>query len=181
MSSTYHSPVGQCHRHSGVLVAIMDKLAKRTAQAQKQAARRAKEVTRKQETSLKWRSIQGIKGTNAEIRDNIKSARKARREDWELGPLAPKRDLGFNNYGAIHEQIRMDFSINGTHRVKREVAEKRCAWAGTPKLLNLVPGDRVVLLDGPDKGKIDKIKSVDAANGTVTLEQAHRVRLSSPL
>lgn len=156
----------------------MDKLAKRTAQAQKQAVRRAKEVTRKEKTSLKWRNIRAVKGANAEVRDNIHSARKARREDWELGPLAPKRDLGFNGYGAIHDQVRIDPSMSGLNQVKKEVAERRCAWAGKPGQLNLAVGDRVVLLEGPDKGKIDKIKGIDSQNGTVTLEQCHRVRLN---
>lgn len=116
-----------------------------------------------------------IKAATSEIRKNARDAKVMRREAWEQGPLAPKRDLGFNSFGAFKEHPRMDYSLEDSQNIKPEVLMKRCAWAGTPKQLNIVPGDRVVILQGHDKGKIDKIKSINRTDGTLKLEEYQKV------
>ena len=153
----------------------MQKLVKRVAQAQRQAGRRSNIRARKEAAEGQLHNRQALSGAIAEVRQNLKDAKRARQEDWEMGPLAPKRDLGFNNYGAFKESMRQDWSNSGLHRPAPKVVEARCAWAGGVKQLNLAPKDRVVILDGPDKGRIDRIQSVDAESGTVTLETCHRV------
>lgn len=155
----------------------MQKLVKRAAQAQRQATRRAQLRREQENIDSRLRNRQALRSAVAEVRQNLKDARQARKEDWELGPIAPKRDLGFNNYGVFQENIRQDWSNYGLHTLPAAVIEKRCAWAGGSKQLNLAEQDRVVILDGPDKGKIDRIKSVNPENGTVTLENTHRVRI----
>ncbi|KAK3186447.1 hypothetical protein K4F52_004748 [Lecanicillium sp. MT-2017a] len=152
----------------------MQRLAKRAAQAQRQATRQGRLLVRKEQIDAKIRNRTALRNAVAEVRQNIKDARQARQEDWELGPLAPKRDLGFNNYGAFQENLRQDWTNYGLHKTHPKTVQQRCAWAGGPEQLNLAVKDRVVLLDGPDKGKIDQIKSVNAENGTVTLENHHR-------
>lgn len=156
----------------------MQKLVKRTAQAQRQAARRARQHVEQVEIGNKIRNRGALRSAVAEVRNNIKEAREAQREAWEMGPLAPKRDLGFNGYGVISETLRQDWTNFGTSRARPEVVAKRCAWAGTPNQLNLAVGDRVVILNGPDKGKIDRIKDIKPEHGTVTLETCHKVSLS---
>jgi hypothetical protein len=153
----------------------MQKLAKRAAQAQRQASRRARQQMDQENVDGKLRSRIALRSAVQEVRQNLKDARTARKEDWELGPLAPKRDLGFNDYGAFKENVRQDWSNYGLHQPNPKVIEQRCAWAGGVKQLNLAPGDRVVINDGPDKGKIDRIKSVQPQVGTVTLEHRHQV------
>ncbi|KAG5931540.1 hypothetical protein E4U53_001711 [Claviceps sorghi] len=152
----------------------MQKLVKRAAQAERQASRRARQQMERQNIDNRIRNRQALRSAVSEIRQNLKDARQARKDDWELGPLAPKRDLGFNNYGAIKESVRQDWTNAGTHQQKIELIEQRCAWAGGVRQLNLAPQDRVVIMDGPDKGKIDRIKGVQAGSGTVTLETHHR-------
>lgn len=153
----------------------MQKLIKRTAQAQRQAARRVRAQGEQVQISNKIRTRGAVRASVAEVRQNLKDAREAQREAWELGPLAPKRDLGFNGYGVVSETLRQDWTNFGTAGPLPEVVAKRCAWAGSPKQLNLAEGDRVVVLEGPDRGKIDTIKSIKADQGTVTLETCHRV------
>lgn len=153
----------------------MQKLAKRAAQAQRQASRKGRLQMRQDRIDTEYRNRTGLRNAVAEVRQNIKDARQARMEDWELGPLAPKRDLGFNGYGAVREGLRQDWSNFGLHKTHPKTLQQRCAWAGGPQQLNLAPQDRVVLLDGPDKGKIDRIKTVHAETGNVTLENHHRV------
>lgn len=159
----------------------MQKLAKRAAQAQRQAARRAKQRLEQQNVEQRFRGRQMLRTAVAEMRQNLEEARRARREDWELGPLSPKRDLGFNKYGLLKQTLRQDWAANGMPRPRPEIVERRCAWAGGSKMLNLAPQDRVVILDGPDRGKIDRIKSVNAEAGYVTLENHHRVNPPPPL
>ncbi|QYS99633.1 Ribosomal protein MRPL40 [Trichoderma simmonsii] len=152
----------------------MQKLAKRAAQAQRQASRRTRLQMEQENIDGKLRSRLALRSAVEEVRQNLKDARQARKEDWELGPLAPKRDLGFNDYGAFKENVRQDWSNYGLHQPSPKVVEQRCAWAGGVKQLNLAPGDRVVIQDGPDKGKIDRIRSVQPQVGTVTLEHRHQ-------
>jgi large subunit ribosomal protein L24 len=45
------------------------------------------------------------------------------------------------------------------------------------RYLNIVTGDRVVLLEGRDKGKIGKISSTDAKTGKCTVEGLNMVRI----
>ncbi|GAO19088.1 uncharacterized protein UV8b_07253 [Ustilaginoidea virens] len=152
----------------------MQKLAKRAAQAQRQATRRARQHVENEKIDHRIQNRDALKGALSEIRRNLKDARQARMEDWEMGPLAPKRDLGFNNYGVLKEAARFDWTNSGLHQAKPQLVEQRCAWAGGVRQLNLVPQDRVLIMDGPDKGKIDRIKDVQAENGTVTLQNCHR-------
>lgn len=152
----------------------MQKLIKRAAQAQRQVARRATKDLELQHRHQRGRSRMAMREAVAELRQNIKDARRARNEDWHMGPLAPKRDLGFNDYGTISEPTRLDWSNHGLHQPRPKVLDQRCAWAGGAKQLCLTPQDRVVILGGPDKGKIDRIQSVQAETGTVTLEKCHR-------
>ncbi|KAF4342988.1 KOW motif containing protein [Fusarium beomiforme] len=152
----------------------MQKLAKRVAQAQRQAGRRAQKAAKIEETNYKMRNRQAIRAAVSEVRQNLQDARRMRQEDWELGPIAPKRDLGFNGYGMFGEGVRSDWSNYGLYRPRPEVLAKRCAWAGGLKQLNLAVSDRVVIMDGPDKGKIDRIKTINVQGGFVTLENCHR-------
>ncbi|KOS18626.1 54S ribosomal protein L40 [Escovopsis weberi] len=152
----------------------MQRLAKRAVQAQRQAARRAQQHNKQNDVDLGLRSRRALRSGVEEIRRNLKDARKARQEDWELGPLAPKRDLGFNEYGAVAEAVRKDWTQYGVYKTHPKVLMQRTAWAGGVKQLNLAPGDRVVIQDGPDAGKIDRIKDIQPQAGTVTLENHHK-------
>lgn len=153
----------------------MQRVIKRTAQAQRQVARRATKAAKKEKQEVRTRYKDSMVSANVEIRANLRDARRARREDWELGPIAPKRDLGFNEYGTFKENLRQDHSNNGVFAPRDKILEKRCAWAGGLQQLSLAPGDRIVILEGPDKGKIDRIKDINSDIGTVTLQNLHQV------
>ena len=153
----------------------MEKVAKRAAQAQKQAFRRAQLQAHREGAEHRARNRGMLKQATAEIKQNVRDAKAMRREAWQLGPLAPKRDLGFNHFGAFQEHPRLDPSLEGRQRFDPEILKKRCAWAGTPNQLNIVPGDRVVIVNGHDKGKIDRIKSINRNDMTIKLEEHHKV------
>ncbi|KAK3371699.1 hypothetical protein B0T24DRAFT_630131 [Lasiosphaeria ovina] len=139
----------------------MDKLLRRVRMAEGQVARRKKRedhISHRIELA-KNRKEKVVARRNAS--EQLGAAIKARHEDWEMGPLRPNRDVGkvdkFGNYwGTISaQQALLQLDITDEQR------EARAAWAGGTTNLCLAPGDRVVVIEGPYKGKIaaiDKIK-----------------------
>jgi len=73
-------------------------------------------------------------------------------------------------YGAISE-VR----YKNPTSLRNEQKEARCAWLGGYKNLNLVPGDRVVLLHGPDKGKIGRVQNINREDASVVIEGLNKV------
>lgn len=182
----------------------MLKLARRTAQAEKQVKRRLK---------IRERALDAIHGArvknskdllNEEIRLQARQARRSRRETWTMGPLAPQR----NHPAAMADEARRGRS-SPTNRFGQELfpeetlphwgtvsirrvrndstspitlreAEARCAWAGSPKTLCLAVGDRCVVIEGPFKGAIGPIKDIRTEQGTLTLEGVARTNITIP-
>lgn len=151
----------------------MDKLIKRTATAERQVARRLREAAKRSHRRQLGERIRRAKSAVEDLNRNVYNARRVRHEAWELGPLAPRRTIE-NGYGIATEHARTarqtsDMLLRPFER------EARCEWAGGSKYLNLAPGDRVVILEGHDKGNIDTITSVNASTGTVELKEFGKV------
>jgi large subunit ribosomal protein L24 len=134
----------------------MQKVLQRTVFAERQAARRL--AKRKEQNERIWRKSNRdqTRYSRKESTSLLKNARLARREDWELGPLKPRRDVGDSKdtYGTVSTQ-----QLRGP--VLEEEARKKAREAIGGRFMNIVKGDRVVLLSGKDKGKIGKINAVD--------------------
>lgn len=153
----------------------MDKIIRRVRTVERQVARRLAKSKKLERAIAKHESIPRIKETTQEVRMDIRKARKARLEDWELGPLAPKRDianvLDFNpSQGILHWGtlgISRGMEMNA---IRKEDLESRCSWAGGSEKLCLAAGDRVVMTEGVHKGKIDRIAFIDMQSGTVRLQ-----------
>ncbi|CAG8949506.1 hypothetical protein HYFRA_00007736 [Hymenoscyphus fraxineus] len=148
---------------------------RRTLMAERQAARRL--AKRKEENVKTW-----LKNNNEQVAQMKraqsmlkKQARVWRREDYELGPLAPKRDVGDvkNTYGSIPAELSQGPSL-----YKPDRDEKLALWGG--KYLNITTGDRVVLLQGPDKGKVGKISSIDKERAEVVVEGLNLAYIAIP-
>ncbi|KAL8947614.1 MAG: hypothetical protein Q9222_006122, partial [Ikaeria aurantiellina] len=126
----------------------MQKLLKRTAQVHRQAARRQRAARSKNasDTRKLLRQQQGLYARNR--RDLLVSAREAQKEDWILGPLAPRRDVGdrAETYGTV--PLRMVESV-----------EK---MDGKWKKWGIREGDRVCIVGKGerDKGKIGVVREV---------------------
>ena len=126
----------------------MQKVLRRTALAKKQAARRA--ANRSGANNSEQRKVrfnnEGI--TSRMIGADIQAERIARREDWVMGPLVPRRDIGKqkDTYGTISTR-----RLQGVEVAK----EKRRDWCLTVK-------DRVVVVaEGHrDRGKIGAIQEI---------------------
>ncbi|KAH8821187.1 hypothetical protein F5884DRAFT_77577 [Xylogone sp. PMI_703] len=153
----------------------MQKVIRRTLLAEKQAARRlARKKDAEHRDWLKSRWEQQIYA-DRETSKMIKQARLNRREDWEMGPLAPKRDVGDakETYGSINSQL-----MRGVELTKEEMDEVLKPVGG--RYVNIVPNDRVVLLEGRDKGKIGKVLSTDPKRNECTVEGCNLVDVAVP-
>ncbi|KAM3072439.1 hypothetical protein ACMFMG_009240 [Clarireedia jacksonii] len=148
----------------------MQKVIRRTALAEKQAARR---LMRRKERTLRerWKTQNEQRTMYEREQARIFAESKvARKENWELGPLAPRRDVGKKKetYGAIESQF-----IQGPEMRKSEAEEILALWGG--RFLNIREGDRVVILEGRDKGKIGSVLQVDKKRAEVTVEDMNMV------
>ncbi|KAL8886035.1 MAG: hypothetical protein Q9192_006545 [Flavoplaca navasiana] len=146
----------------------MQKLLKRTSQVQKQAARRQR-ITRSKNTS-DTRKLQHnqLKVHNQAKREVFVSARQAQREDWHLGPLAPRRDVGDNaeTYGTV--PIRLIESV-----------EK---MDGKWKNWGIREGDRVCIVGQKerDKGKIGVVRDVREKAESCKVRGINMISIATP-
>lgn len=83
------------------------------------------------------------------------------------GPLAPKRDSGpeGKSFGALSPQA-MNPPVIPKH-LRR-------------KYINIAPGDRVCVMKGKDKGKINEVVRVDPANETVMVKDTNMADVTFP-
>lgn len=140
----------------------MQRVIRRTALARNQAQRKrviaAKDAEREElNDSLRQRFT-----FNRLELDNIRAEKQRRREDWMRGPLAPKRDAGpeGKSFGALSPQAMNPPTI--PKHLRR-------------KYINIAPGDRVCVIKGNDKGKINEVTRVDPGNETVTVKDTNMV------
>lgn len=140
----------------------MQRVIRRTALARNQAQRKrilaAKDAEREElNDSLRQRFT-----FNRLELDNIRAERQRRREDWMRGPLAPKRDAGpeGKSFGALSPQAMNPPTI--PKHLRR-------------RYINIAPGDRVCVIKGNDKGKINEVTRVDSGNETVTVKDTNMV------
>lgn len=109
--------------------------------------------------------MSGTQQTHASLKD----AARRRREDWEMGALAPQRDTPLRDtndsyWGSISLQRNLADTLPEKQR------DLACRWAGGRKTLCIKAGDRVAIMDGPDKGKISTVKYVQEEGAFVALE-----------
>jgi large subunit ribosomal protein L24 len=105
---------------------------------------------------------------NGVFKEARKEARKSFKEDWELGPLAPRRDAGdrLNTYGSI------DPIAYRLPEVKEE---------GWKKWFPIAEGDRVVVMKGREKGKIGVVADdFDETRESVTVSGLNRHYVALP-
>ena len=155
----------QAHRQSVPFIASlpMQKVLRRTALAKKQAERRL--AARKGKNNSDERKLRANeqKHIGRSVRDDILNARRARREDFLLGPLAPRRDVGDKKdiYGTVGPQ-----RLRGVEKPEGQYKD----WG-------IVQGDRVVIVqDGHrERGKIGTVREVRKAAEECTIQGLNMV------
>ncbi|KAH6722384.1 hypothetical protein BKA61DRAFT_174393 [Leptodontidium sp. MPI-SDFR-AT-0119] len=153
----------------------MQKVFRHTVLAERQAARRSAKRT-ELKFRAKWKNERDQ--SNYHRKDEvkyIKDARLARREDYEMGPLAPKRDVGDqkDTYGTVSLNRMRGRPLHG--KEKWDILD---FWGG--RFLNIVRGDRVVILEGRDKGKIGKLIEIDTKRAECKIEGLNMMDINVP-
>jgi large subunit ribosomal protein L24 len=161
----------------------MDKLIQRTRMAERQVARRAarEKTVQYRSQDLRLRRHES-KRNRMEVKQQLRDAIRARHEDWEMGPLAPRRTVS-----TIDSPNGLQWGSLSAGRLRPETdllpkeAEARCAWAGGLRYLCLAVNDRVAIIEGPGKGKIGVVTRIDKKLGLLQLGDLIKVRRPHPL
>jgi large subunit ribosomal protein L24 len=143
----------------------MQRVLRRNVLARNQALKRQRRASEK-EFKDEERKIRQEKVLRARFeRDSIKAERKNRREDWMLGPLAPNRLAG-NDAGG--------YGMLGFESIRQPLVPKqeRVKW------FNFAVDDRIVVVNGREKGKIGKITTIDKERQTVEVAGINMVSIS---
>lgn len=148
--------------HCGTTPPTMQKVIRKTALARNQAQRKAIRATKNAEREDLKDSLRQRFAYNRLELDVARAERQRRREDWLRGPLAPQRDAGFDgkSFGALSPQAMNPPAI--PKHLRR-------------KYINIAAGDRVCIMKGKDKGKINEVVRVDANNETVMVKDLNMV------
>ncbi|KAI0552743.1 hypothetical protein F4679DRAFT_49093 [Xylaria curta] len=155
----------------------MQKIARRVATAERVAAKRQKAKTTRFRRHEKKEAFQHNTSQTKVAADDVKTAKQAIRDDWAMGTLSPRLDVGgFHDAHGSISQARYPGAVSMS-LAKRNA---RCQWAGGAYYLNLAVGDRVVLLDGPDKGRIGKISDISHRTAEVTVKDLNKSNILIP-
>lgn len=124
--------------------------------------------------------------------ENVKAVRKRAmansREDWNLGPLRPNRAIGkgADKYGALTvEQIQKPTIPVHKQKRRNEYAEKRglpldgAIIVDDKKYFHIAKNDRVVIINGKDKGKIGFVQSIQSRTHEVFVKGLNMVGSST--
>jgi len=96
-------------------------------------------------------------------------------EDYKLGPLAPKRNIGPQaiEYGGLQREA---FVAPKLTNHKAEMAKYVPFYKDNSVMRNRFrPDDRVVIIRGQERGMIGRIQSVDEDSQTLRLADLHKV------
>jgi large subunit ribosomal protein L24 len=141
----------------------MQKVLRRTALAKAQATRRkaARAAANAKDAQIIRRHNEGV--IDQQVRQDIRDARTRRIEQRDLGALAPRWDVGEkkDSYGTLDSR-----RIRG----KEIPREQRIQFH------NIVEGDRVVIIEGRDKGRIGMVKTLNRETEEVTVKGLNMVR-----
>lgn len=149
----------------------MQKILRINAQARKQAVKEARLAVQKKQKKADKNYWDYQHYAARSLGQRSRAEKKARREDWLAGPLAPDRDSGLER-GAIGS-----LPPQALHVITRPDVKTKHHLSGNRP--NIVTGDRVVVIKGRHQGSIGEVVEANKDEGSVTLKGINTV--STPL
>ena len=145
----------------------MQRIIQRAARASRRAGRRREEKNQHMRNAESWERNQNRLQLARSSASNIVEARKTRQVDFETGPIAPRRDVGDKalSYGTI--------SMYQMHLPEKD-PEKRL------KYMHIAEGDRVVVTQGREKGRIGTVNNVSTERDSVQVKGINTVDVVIP-
>jgi large subunit ribosomal protein L24 len=140
----------------------MDKVYARVAAAKRQLTRRNENLKKRNVNYARKKQMAQERMISARRKGLVKDARRRWKEDWELGPLAPKRDYGSmaDRYGTMDSFLYQSIPKHPSLRMKH--------W-------HIAEGDRIVIIKGRDQGKIGTVSSIDVEKEVIRSEGLNMV------
>jgi large subunit ribosomal protein L24 len=141
-----------------------------------QRERKKRQTLHQERWDSKQAVLQRVRWDNKNVKEVRETALKNAKEDWKLGNLRPNRAIGdeVDKYGALTgEQIQKPEIPVHTQRNRNEARLKRGLEPIYPlvvddmKYFHVVTGDRVVVVNGREKGKMGVVRDV--------IERTHEV------
>jgi large subunit ribosomal protein L24 len=150
---------------------------------EKERAKRQKIMQERWES--KQSVIQRIKWENENIKKVREDALSKVKEDWRLGALRPNRAVGAakSKYGALgEEQLQKPDIPLHTQRNRNKFRESRGLPQEYPlviddkKYFHIERDDRVIVVNGRDKGKIGIVQNIVARTHEILVKGVNMVR-----
>ncbi|EEH18537.2 hypothetical protein PABG_07597 [Paracoccidioides brasiliensis Pb03] len=145
----------------------MQKVIRRATLAANQAKRKARIQAEKDRREEIKKYIRERQQHQQMILDQVNNERKSRREDWLKGPLAPKRD--YASLQGLHGTLPPPFTNPPS-----------LPRANRAKFVNFAPGDRVVVINGRERGRIGTVSAINAKSQTMTINGINKVDIRYP-
>ena len=151
---------------------------------ERQRERRKKIIDQRYKDKQIFRQVNGWHMQN--VVEPIKQARRNLREDYELGPLRPNRAVGpeAKKYGLLTgEQIRRIPIPVDTQKRRNEARVARGLdpvyplVANDKKFLPIVRDDRVIVVNGREKGKIGVVREILTETDEIIIADINKVSL----
>ncbi|KAI0018279.1 hypothetical protein F4780DRAFT_534239 [Xylariomycetidae sp. FL0641] len=155
----------------------MQKILRRVKTAERVAAKRKANKDRLDAIGRRQQETNTLQKQLRWVNREINSAKTRIVQNFYMGPKASRRAVG-NNAGKLNgiDNVRFGPYV----ALAPSKLDARCRWAGGFKNLNVVPGDRVVLLAGPERGRIGKIRRIDEDNAEAIIEDLNRSNIRTP-
>ena len=126
----------------------------------------------------RWASQRG-----AALRDQRRTERRERREDWISGDLAANRNVGLKKgkLGTVHASQmnghEMPGYVQNDPSSTKNRFGRRVEWEGEGNQWNIIAGDRVCVVRGVEGvvGQIGVVKDVSPEKGELTIKETNKV------
>ncbi|KAJ5948493.1 hypothetical protein N7454_001800 [Penicillium verhagenii] len=145
----------------------MQKVVQRATSARKQAQKKIFRAKQAIQVADRQHVLRTRQDYNKALVSGLKEARATRWEDWEKGHLAPMRHVGnqATTYGAV------EVSLMHPPAIPKHLRRKQILFA---------VGDRVCVIRGRDKGKINDITQVNEDSETVIINNINQAEINVP-
>ncbi|WPH01007.1 Hypothetical protein R9X50_00384100 [Acrodontium crateriforme] len=145
----------------------MQRVVQRTQRAIRQANRKHAKSKALEAGDESFTRLQQRKRMQAELARTHKDSKINRRQDWEAGPLAPRRDVGDqkDSYGTV--------SMYNFRSPELDPRDRPSWWY-------IREGDRVVVTRGRDRGKIGVVDFISKERGRLGVKGVGEVLVNFP-
>lgn len=145
----------------------MEKVIRRSERAARYANKTKAREKAVKDAGAAWERQQNQLRVTRDESSRIMQARINRQTDWQTGALAPRRDVG---------ELATKYGAASIYNIQMTDLDPKLR----PKWLPYKTGDRVVITEGRDKGKIGVVADIDFDKGGVQVKDLNMIDVHIP-